>query len=163
MKYESFTFCEQGFLILCTKQTFIPTESGKSWRNKPDTVKNTVVSADWYTKCIASIPFFNRFGYGAYCRGHWGNTFAGYLPVRVVTVNPGRTQKNVVTFEFVRKSPMIRAAGNREKWILDNAVSFEWAKTWEGLNRPNLLTLYTDDTGVCAYGSFDTTMEEWRG
>lgn len=87
-----------GYRITKTEKRYSRTASGKSWKKNPDSVTKEEITKEHYDNYIDSVPFFNRFGYGAYCRAHRGYTYMGYIPVSVVTVNPGRTEKIVAQF-----------------------------------------------------------------
>lgn len=89
-----------GYKIKMTKFVYFRTESGKSWKSKPETVETATITNDFYNNYVNSIPFFNRFGYGSYCRASYGYTYAGYIPVSITTVSPGRTEKHIVKFSF---------------------------------------------------------------
>lgn len=83
-----------------TTKTFSRTESGKSWKAKPDTIEKETVSAQFYTNYVDSVSFFNNYGYGASCRAYKGYCKAGFIPVKVTTVSPFRETKIVTTFDF---------------------------------------------------------------
>lgn len=103
MDYKKFYFCNENYLILATTKTFSRTQSGKSWKSKPDKIEKKIFEAKNYENYITSIPFFNNFGSGAYCRGYNSYTTAGYLPTKVVTVSPFREIKKITTFIFIKK------------------------------------------------------------
>lgn len=98
--YRKFSFTNNNVSITLVKETFTRTDSGLSWRSKPDTTTTETVDARQYTNYITSIPWFNNFGYGCYCRAHWNYTKAGYLPTEVVSVSPHREKKIVAKFHF---------------------------------------------------------------
>jgi hypothetical protein len=103
MDYKKFSFTDGSYLITYTTETYGRTKSGKGWKSKPDEVKTEVVNAQFYTNYVQSIPFFNNFGFGAYCRATRNYTVAGYLPVVITTVSPGREVKRVTKFTFTNK------------------------------------------------------------
>lgn len=76
------------------------TASGKGWKRTPDTVTRETVTVDFYNNFIKSVDFFNAWGDGASCRAERGYTFAGYIPVKVVTVSPYQETKQVDVFTF---------------------------------------------------------------
>jgi hypothetical protein len=77
------------------------TASGKGWKSKPDTVTRETVDTEFYNRFIRSIDFFDSFrDVGGHCRAERGYTFAGYIPVKVVTVSPYQELKQVDTFTF---------------------------------------------------------------
>lgn len=81
-------------------EIYLKTKSGKNWKNKPEMVKEEIITEKFYNNFIDSIPFFNRFGEGASCRGYKGYTYIGYKPIKVITVSPGKEKKIVDTFTF---------------------------------------------------------------
>lgn len=81
-------------------EKYLRTESGKSWKSKPESVETEVVSAEHYINYVESVPFFNNFGYGASCRAYNGYTCAGYIPVKITSISPMRETKLVATFTF---------------------------------------------------------------
>lgn len=103
MNYRNFYFAKENYVILATIKTFVRTKSGKSWKSKPESIEKKIFEAKNYENYITSIPFFNSFGSGAYCRGYNSYTTAGYLPTKVVTVSPFRETKKITTFIFKKK------------------------------------------------------------
>lgn len=102
-KYENFTFTDDGYTITKTVTKYKRTNSGRCWKSKPESVKEEVVGAEHYTNYIQSIPFFNNYGDGAYCRAEYGYTYAGYLPVKVTSVSPYQEVKLIAEFRFERR------------------------------------------------------------
>ena len=92
--------------------------NGKTFRKNADIVETEVVTIEHYNNFITSVPFFNNFGYGAYCRCYENYTIAGYIPYKIVTVNPGKTVKHVDTFYPLAISE--NRLGFREKDVLYN-------------------------------------------
>lgn len=80
------------------KYEYSPTKSGKTWSSIPDSKEERIVDDRFYNNYIDSIPFFNNFGYGAYCRGFRSYTIAGNIITRVITVSPGKDRRIVVNF-----------------------------------------------------------------
>lgn len=159
-RYDTFRFDNTGYMILHEHREYSCTDSGKSWKSKPYEVTRDVITPEHYTNYVTSIPFFNRFGYGAYCRGHWGYECAGYLPVEIVTVSPGREQKNIDTFRFINYYRMEEKAGYREKDIMQRA------KTWESEYISGRGTLYTfiteeDESGHCDSATIQERGYQW--
>ena len=97
--YREFHFYHNAD-ITATKKTYTRTESGKSWKSKPEKVEVFHYSSENYHNYITSIPFFNNFGGRAYCRAHWGYENYGYIPNEVTTVSPDGEKKIVMTFDF---------------------------------------------------------------
>lgn len=152
--YIKFKFSDdQNFMILRTLETFNSTNSG--FQTKPCEVKKEIIPSEYYTNYIASIPFFNNFGYGATCRAYWQYTRAGNLPTRVTSVSPGRKEKKVATFKFIDKYSMLKAAGWRERDIIERATTFELKHE----DSSQMLYIYCDD-GYCIY---DTIRKTFRG
>ena len=99
--YNKFELTGSGYTIMKREELYTRTESGKSWKSKPDAVKTEQIDLKHYNNYVQSIAFFNSFfGYGAYCRAYEGYTVAGYIPVKVVTVNPGQDKKFICYFSF---------------------------------------------------------------
>lgn len=128
------------WVILRECATYSRTDSGKSWKRKPDEVRREVIDADFYSNFIVSIDWFNSWGDGAYCRGERNYTIAGYIPTKVTTVSPHRATKQVDTFVFIPRGNLMENAGRRETRIVSNA------ETWdiEGGRGHRLITF---DTG----------------
>ena len=102
-KYKEFQFGDDSFIITKTVTKYKKTASGKSWRSKPEYVEEEIVSAEHYQNYVQSIPFFNDYGYGAYCRATHSYTVAGYLPTKIVSVSPFEEIKIVAEFKFESK------------------------------------------------------------
>lgn len=86
--------------IQCHKWIFTRTESGKSWRSKPDTVEVSRMTREQYEKCTSSdtVKFFRRVG-GSERVTH-GYTPYGYLPIQISSISPDKTIKHVRCFTF---------------------------------------------------------------
>lgn len=160
--WRDFTFDNNRYLILKEKLTYFPTSSGKSFHKNPDEVERKIVEPEHYQNYITSIPFFNNFGYGAYCRGVRTYTQAGYLPTNITTVGPNRCEKNVVVFRFIDKDRMEEQAGWREKEVMRKAKQYE---TERYTNRHGFscerITLITEDDGVTHSATYDKGLERW--
>lgn len=143
------------FMILVEIKTYSRTDSGKSWRNKPDETERYIYNDERYTNYVSACPFFNNWGDGAYCRAHYNYTCAGYLPNYIVTVSPYRTTKKVASFVFIHKSDLERKAGFREKEIIENA------KKWDFYNPEEWR--YIELTAGEKSAVFDRKDNEWRG
>lgn len=157
--YRKFSYTNENYLIFRTIETFNRTDSGKSWKSKPDTVENEIVSPEYYTNYITSIPFFNNWGDGASCRAAFSYNAPGYLPTTVTTISPYKQTKKIARFWFFSKERLLINAGWREKEIIKNAVSF----SVEYVDGRKLIYFYTNADGVTAEGCFDTTTNKWRG
>jgi len=101
--YENFNINGSGYVITMRKEIYTKSKSGKSWKTNPSLVAVETIDGKFYSNYVQSIPFFNRFGYGAYCRPSFGYCYAGYLPLTITTVNPGQTEKHIVRFSFELK------------------------------------------------------------
>ncbi len=147
--YRNFKFDQNNhYLIMVTIETYNRTESGKNWKNKPDKIQQQIYKDKNYTNYISSIPFFNNFGYGSYCRGYKSYTAAGYLVTRVISVNPGSSVKKVAYFRFISKDILKLNAGYRENDIIDNA------RTWEKFptdNKHDCISFITADNKSCTF------------
>ena len=98
--YSKFSISGEGYIITKKEATYTRTASGKGWKSKPDSIETKIVDGRHYSNYIQSIPFFNNWGDGASCRAEHEYTFAGYLPVHVVTVSPYQEIKKDVWFTF---------------------------------------------------------------
>lgn len=157
--YRKFNYTNENYLIFRVIETFGRTDSGKSWRSKPDEVENDVIKPKHYTNYITAIPFFNNFGHGAYCRAKESYTLAGYLPTTVTTVSPFKETKKVACFWFFKKETLLLNAGYREREIIEKAKKFRV----EYVDGAKMIYFYTSDTGDTASGIFDTRRNQWRG
>lgn len=160
--WRDFTFNDNRWLILKRKEVYYPTDSGKSFHRKPDEVKCEVVEPKHYENFVTSIPWFNNWNHGAYCRGVRNYTGAGYLPTTITTVAPYRTEKNIVTFRFISKHELEEKAGWREKEVMRKVKTFE-SERYVGKYgySHERLTLVTEDTGVTASATFDFGQNRW--
>lgn len=156
MNHRKFYFREENYVILATIKTFIRTKSGKSWKSKPESIEKKVFSAKNYENYVTSVPFFNNYGFGAYCRCYCYYTEAGYIPAEIITVSPFRKKKEIITFRFISKSILLDSAGWREKEIVENAKRFDV----EIHNGSQMIHFYTE--GVLSKGTFDTKTSTWR-
>lgn len=158
-RYLDFSFTNENYLIFRTIETYSRTASGASWKSKPDSVENEIVSPEYYTNYITSIPFFNNFGDGASCRAAWSYNMPGYLPTRITSVSPFRETKKVAVFWFMKKSTLLLNAGYRETEIVENAKRFET----EIVDGAKMIHFYTDYNNDIVSGIFDTRRNIWRG
>ena len=80
-------------------ETYSRTESGKSWKSKPDTVETGVYNQKQYDNCTSdeTCAWFRRLGGSETVTRSY--TFAGYIPTRIVSCNPSRTTRKVRTFK----------------------------------------------------------------
>lgn len=142
-----------AWVILRECATYSRTDSGKSWKSKPDEVRREVVDAEFYSNFIASIDWFNSWGDGAYCRGERNYTVAGYIPTKVTTVSPRRVTKQVDTFIIIPHGDVMRKAGLREMDIVNNAES------WDIEDTPyrRLITFNTADDSA----TYETITDNW--
>lgn len=98
MRYDNFTFNGYNAIIEHTKQVFDTTKNG-NFRKKPCETITENVDREFYINYVRSVSFFNGF-LGGTCRAYWNYTKCGYIPTRIVTINPSRTEKHVDTFTF---------------------------------------------------------------
>lgn len=157
--YRNFKYTNENYLIFRTIETFSRTASGKSWKSKPDSIKNEIVKPEYYTNYITAIPFFNNFEEGASCRAAFSYNAPGYLPTTVTTISPFKETKKVARFWFFKKETLLLNAGYREKEIIENARRFNI----EYVDGAKMIYFYTNDTGDTASGIFDTRRNNWRG
>ena len=101
MAYNNFSFFHRNnknLIIEHTKQVFYTNENG-NFRRKPGSVYTENVNGEFYENFIKSITFFNGFC-GGTCRAYSNYTAAGYIPTKIITINPGSTEKHIDTFTF---------------------------------------------------------------
>ena len=101
--YNKFQFNSDEYIITKTVTKYKRTDSGKCWKSRPESVETEIVSAEHYENYVQSIPFFNDYGHGAYCRATHSYTAAGYLPTKIVSVSPFEEVKIVAEFRFDSK------------------------------------------------------------
>lgn len=93
-----------AFTITTEQRVFFRTESGKSWKSKPDiTEPAEAVTTEYYYNYCDSIPNFNGF-FGGTCRGEFSYTPAGYIVTKITTINPDHSAKYVRVFRFEPKN-----------------------------------------------------------
>lgn len=87
--------------ITMTRKTFTRTESGKSWKSKPESVKTATITETEYNNRAGreTIKFWNGF-LGGTCRAEYGYSYIGYTPLRITLVNPSRAEKIVETYRI---------------------------------------------------------------
>lgn len=159
--YRDFSFTDQQWLILRERKTYSRTASGKCWRPRPDETERNIFNATQYTNFITAIPFFNNWGDGAYCRAQHSYEPAGYLPTTVITVGPGRETKHVDTFRFLYLPDMRRAAGFREKHIIEAAREWRVFPTAELKGWTIELITDPDEDGHRDSAVYDTFNLRW--
>lgn len=96
MKYENFSFTNKNVTIIHVRKEWNKTESGKSWRRVLGE-KSEVVTPEFYTNFVRSIPFFNSLGT---CRAQYNYTVAGYLPIIITSISPDKSIKYQDCFSF---------------------------------------------------------------
>ena len=157
--YDEFSYTNNGYLILRSIETYSRTASGKSWKSKPDTVENEIVPPEHYTNYITSIPFFNNWGDGAYCRAAFSYNAPGYLPTTVTSVLPFQQTKKIAHFSFISKSTMLINAGYREKDIVERAKTYT-RENAAGKDLIELITAY-DETGHADSATYEKHSNKW--
>ena len=82
-----------------TIETYSRTESGKSWKSKPDEVKTGTYTQEQYENCTneETIKWFRRLGGSEHVTRSY--TFAGYIPTRIISSDPSRAIRKVRTFK----------------------------------------------------------------
>lgn len=99
-KYDHFQISGDGFIIIKMERTYTRTASGKNWKKNPDSETVTIITGQEYSNYVQSVPFFAHWGKGASCRAYSGCTYAGYIPVHIVTVGPYAENKRSTWFRF---------------------------------------------------------------
>lgn len=103
--YNRFQFgyrLNKHLIITHVKKIYDTTNNG-NFRKKPFEEYTERVTGEFYENFVKSCSFFNGF-MGGSCRAFWSYTSAGYIPTKITTISPNRTQKHIdtFTFEFVR-------------------------------------------------------------
>ena len=101
MSYSNFNFFHRNnksLTIEHTKKVYCANENG-NFKRKPEMEYTEIVNGEFYENFIKSITFFNGFC-GGTCRGEYGYTCAGHIPVKVITTSPGKSEKHIDTFTF---------------------------------------------------------------
>lgn len=162
MNYYNFSFKSKNYLILCNEKRYSRTESGKNWKRNPDIEERIVYRAEQYENCVTAVQWFRDMFGSTHERVEWGYTGAGYIPVQITSISPDCTEKVVRFFEFVYLPDMERAAGWRENEIIKKAHKYT-AELYKGRAGEmwKRLTLYTNDDGVTAAGTFDFGRMVW--
>lgn len=73
-------------------------KSGNKWIETERTER--FVESEVYYNVISAVPFFRNLG--GYERVSMSYTYAGYIPVEVVSISPDRTKKALRTFTFYK-------------------------------------------------------------
>ena len=125
--YENFKFTNENYLITHTRTTHKKTDSGKSWRSKPDSTEKKLITAAHYTNFVNSIPFFNGFC-GGTCRAKQHYTVAGYFVTTITSISPDGQTKHIDTFDFhsFPYTQAYREGGYREKDVLKNMCCYKY-------------------------------------
>ena len=86
--------------VTLTKYTYSRTDSGKSWKSKPDTVEHSTVSWEQYLNMTSpeTCRFFRRLGGSEFLRRSY--TAYGYIPVELISCSHLRDTKTVRVFDF---------------------------------------------------------------
>lgn len=98
MDYRYFSF-NKSCKITHRKQVFFRTDSGKSWKSKPEKEYSETITAEFYEYFVQSVPFFDGL-FGGKCRARCGYTIAGYIPVVIKSINPDCSEMHVDYFHF---------------------------------------------------------------
>ena len=97
--YSTFSFNGYNCRIEHTKQVFDTTAAG-NFRRKPYETITEDVDRDFYINFVRSVSFFNGF-LGGTCKASWDYTRAGYIPTKIVTISPDRSEKHIDIFRFI--------------------------------------------------------------
>ena len=81
-----------------TLETYNRTETGKSWKSKPENIETGVYNREQYQNCTGddTLRFFRRLGGSETVVRSY--TSQGLIPVRITSCDPSRTIKKVRTF-----------------------------------------------------------------
>lgn len=164
VNYSNFGFCGD-YVILCKKETFLRTDSGKSWKKNPEEVKRMVWTPENYNNNLSFVPVFGD-------RVEWGYTMAGYLPVKITSTRPDGGKKSVFSIEFLYKPDMVKNAGWLENEVISNAKTYEinFQKTRitggylaGGYALRRYITLINpDDSGVAHSATYEEYTHTWH-
>lgn len=82
------------------ESTYNRTASGKSWKSKPDEIQHLKVSWEQYLEMNSTetCRFFRNLG--GYEKVDCSYTSRGYLPIRLISINPDRTIKIIREYYF---------------------------------------------------------------
>jgi hypothetical protein len=100
----------ENMCIIMVKETYSKTESGKSWKRKPDEIETKKVTAEFYYNSCDSIPFFKNIGGSE--KAYFEYTMAGYLVTNIVSVSPDFTTKINRRFYIVSDEKTARDSYN---------------------------------------------------
>ena len=86
--------------IIMTRKVFSRTESGKSWKSKPEEIitKEIDYQHDQTFTSDDTVKLFRRIGGSETVIRNY--TAYGYLPVEIISCNPDRTIRKVTSFKF---------------------------------------------------------------
>lgn len=154
MDYTQFTFNYPDCIIKHTRNTYERTSSGKAWKTNPTETKTKIVTCEFYTNFVQSVPFFSHWGT---CRAYSDYTTFGYIPHRIVSICPMKETKHVDSFSFIYfpRSRALRDAGFREKDVLENVSHFDISIAGER----KIYNFYHKDGEHSA--SYDITNHKW--
>ena len=114
-----------NYVFVHTIETFFPTESGRNFKKKPESVEVKAITAENYNNICSWCNFFNGFNdVGGSIRVYATYTEAGYIPYKITRVAPFRGKKVVDHFQ-VFHFPYRFKLGFRENEVLDNLTSLE--------------------------------------
>ena len=84
------------------KETYVKTESGKSWKKQPAEVERIEVDEEYYNNIFnkSTLEFFK--GLGGTERITKGYTIEGYIPVQLTSISPCKDTKIIRRFTPVR-------------------------------------------------------------
>lgn len=163
-EYSNYGF-SGDYVILMEKQNFVRTESGKSWKSKPEKVVREVLTPTQYNNFLSFVPVWND-------RVEKSCTMAGYHPVRVTSTCPDGSKKSVARFEFLYKPDMIENAGWLEKVLIEEATTYETEthsrrfvnkNGYEVCEYRRYITLINpDETGVKHSATYEEYTHTWH-
>ena len=87
--------------IRLTQKVYERTASGKGWKSQPSETTEKTINREYYNNMASdeSIDFWNGFC-GGTCRAYKTYTTIGYVPYKIVRVNPEGTEKHIDEFDF---------------------------------------------------------------
>jgi hypothetical protein len=153
--FTNFNFTKDNYMILQEIKTYTRTASGKSWKYKPDEIERKIIKPLNYSYYVQATPFFNNAG--AYCRAYFTYEQAGYLPTKIISVNPDYTVKKIAVFTFIPLTRLEINAGYRELEIIKTAKHFNILYN-DSVKIIELITPAADDKHS---GMFNTKTYKW--
>jgi len=87
-------------VVNMTEYTYSRTDSGKSWKSKPDIVEHSTISWEQYLNMTSheTCQFFRLLGGSEFLSRSY--TAYGYIPVKLISCDPSKDIRIVRIFDF---------------------------------------------------------------